>query len=91
MKQASQKTDSTGIEFKNYLDTIKQNNTAEISVKSYSEIGFKIKSILRVCMQAMDIDGTSNIATESDFQNVLQIASDLVPMSEFELLDKLKD
>lgn len=79
------------VELKDWLVSISQSGSdhtnANIEVRDYSDIGFKIKSILAVCMQALEsLDNGSSLADTSDLCNVLQIAYDLIPHSELELL-----
>ena len=73
------------VELKDWLVSISQSGSGHTNANI--DIGFKIKSILAVCMQALEsLDNGSSLADTSDLCNVLQIAYDLIPHSELELL-----
>ena len=83
------------IELKDWLVSVSpsgfSSNITNIGVQNYSDIGFKIKSVLAVCMQALEsLAEGSSTADASDFCNVLQIACDLIPHSELELLTEIR-
>lgn len=85
------------INFKDYFDTLtteKQYNinktTAKVEIYGYTKLGHMIESILNVCRQALEpTDLTSQFANNLDYCNLLELATDLIPHSELELLEKL--
>ena len=63
---------------------------AKVEIYGYNKLGYMIDSILTVCRQALSsTELTNQFATNLDYCNLLELASDLIPHSEMELLDKL--
>lgn len=86
--------DGKEIDLKNWLTTIEaeQSNKrfAKTALDDYSDIGINILSLLAVCRQAIEAQKYGmQIADGLHFGRVLGIVMGLVPLSEFELLDKL--
>lgn len=87
--------DGKEIDLKNWLTTIETERSnkrfAKTALDDYSDIGINILSLLAVCRQAIEAQDVYNmqLAKGLDFSRVLGIAMDLVPLSEFELLDSL--
>lgn len=81
------------IDVNNWLTSLKkskfQKNVIELEVYDYTDLGCKIKSLLSICSFALENQNIENSETGLDFSNVLSIVSDLIPMSELELLDKM--
>lgn len=86
----------TNIDVQNYLTTLTKDKSdvstsAKIEIYGYNKLGYVLQSILNVCRQGLEAENNNlQIAGTLDYCNLLELATDLIPHSEFELLDKLK-
>lgn len=103
-KTTSLKIDNQEINLKNWLVSIKsepnKTDIIEIEMPSYSELGDTLISLISVCQTALTSFNENQDFTESqkekflgssslDLANVLSLAKKLIPVSEFQLLDKM--
>lgn len=94
------------IKLHNYLQSLEPTANgqfeAPIKVDDYTQLGYLINSIIGVCRTALYcIEDNANLppieqthtlgASTLDVANVLRIAQNLLPLSEFEGLDKLRE
>lgn len=99
------KIDNKEINLNNHFKTLGNNSfdndcTAQIKIDGYEHLGNVIYSLIGVCQTALhtlkDYDGTEaekeQIFGSSSFSiiEVLEIAKNILPMSEFELLEKIR-
>lgn len=83
------------IDFQSYFTTLtKEKNDVSTSVKieiyGYNKLGYVLESILNVCRQGLEAERNDlQIAQTLDYCNLLELATDLIPHDEFQLLDKL--
>lgn len=61
----------------------------KLEFTGYSELGFCINSILTVCRQAMQTELSDQFADNYDYSRMLELAQNLMPFPELELLDDL--
>lgn len=84
------------IDLQNYFTTLTKDKTdistsAKINIYGYNKLGYVLQSILNVCRQGLEAERNDmQIAETLDYCNLLELATDLIPHSEFELLDRLK-
>ncbi len=78
-----------------YFTTLTKNRTdistsAKINIYGYNKLGYVLESILNVCRQGLEAERNDlQIAQTLDYCNLLELATDLIPHDEFQLLDKL--
>ncbi|BFM44264.1 hypothetical protein CFS9_29050 [Flavobacterium sp. CFS9] len=60
--------------------------TSHLKIASYNELNLTISSLLRTCIQTLKNDPSE---TDIDIINLLEIALQLLPTDEMELLDEL--
>lgn len=84
------------IDLQSYFTTLTKDKTdistsAKINIYGYNKLGYVLQSILNVCRQGLEAERNDmQIAETLDYCNLLELATDLIPHSEFELLDRLK-
>ena len=61
----------------------------KLEFEGYSDLGLCINSILTVCRQAMEKDLSDQFADNFDYSRLLELAQNLIPFPELELLDDL--
>jgi len=105
MQKTALKIDNKEIDFNNHFTTLKNNSfdndcTAIIKLSGYEHLGTLIYSLIGVCQTALhtlkDIDGTEaekeQIFGSSSFAiiEVLEVAKNILPVEELELLEKIR-
>lgn len=104
--QTSQKTNCSQIDFAKNLTTLTSNFndsdcTAKIKFSGYSDLGYKIFSLIGICQTALNSFDTNSDFTELDKENclgisskgivdILEITKQLLPFPEFELLEQIR-
>jgi hypothetical protein len=84
-----------------YIATDEPNFKTELQIEDYSDLGFTISSLIGVCQVAIKQFAENEDLTEFEKEKhlgasslsiikVLDIAKNLIPFAEFELLTKLK-
>lgn len=102
MKKTSHQINLDNIDPKDFLTTLDNENKIRIEIADYSELSFLISSLIGVCQttlmcfndnqisdefQKQEILGSSSL----DVSNVLSLVKKLIPASEMNLLDIVKD
>jgi len=83
------------IDLQHYFTTLTKDKTnistsAKINIYGYNKLGYVLESILNVCRQGLEAERNDiQIAGTLDYCNLLELATDLIPHDEFQLLDKL--
>lgn len=105
MRTTTLKIDNKEIDFTNHFKTLQNNNfdddcTAKIKIGGYEHLGNIIYSLIGVCQTALhtlkDSDGTEaekeRIFGASSFSiiEVLEVAKNILPMDELELIEKIR-
>lgn len=84
------------IDLKGYFETLQKEKNPHLIGKKYfklefldySELGYLSSAILRVCRQALE-NGNGQLANGLDYSRLLELAINLIPHTELELLTKL--
>ncbi len=84
------------INLNEYFETLKIEKHPELPKKkyfkleflNYSELGYLSSAILSVCRQALE-NKNDQLADNSDYSQLLELAINLIPHTELELLTKL--
>ena len=91
-KETAVIVDGKPLKVENWFTTLQKapngNYTVPIEVLGYSELGFLLSSILAVCSQATR--NPNNFLSELDLSRLLDLAQNLIPYAELELLDRIK-
>jgi len=70
-------------------------NAAQLPMKDYRDLLFKIESLLNVCILALDNENAANHShipqPDVNVQAVLEMAAQLLPLAEAEFLDGVQD
>lgn len=83
------------IDAKGYFNTLEKVGNKEVSrlyarieILNYSELGYMLNSLLSVTRQALESE-ISEVADKLDLSRVLEIATNLIPFAELELLSEI--
>lgn len=84
------------IDIKGYFETLQKEKTPHLVDKKYfklefsdySELGYLSSAILSVCRQALE-NGNDQLANGLDYSRLLELAINLIPHAELDLLTRL--
>ncbi|WP_028123268.1 hypothetical protein [Epilithonimonas tenax] len=104
--QTSQKTNCSQIDFATNLTSLTSNSndsdcTAKIKFSGYTDLGYKIFSLIGICQTALNSFDTNSEFTELEKENclgisskgivdILEITKQLLPLPEFELMEQIR-
>ena len=83
-------------EAKNYLEAIKKNKHGKycltVEMESYTDLGCLLSALVHISQEAIFLkEEKVEESIRVDIYNLLDFVNKLIPFSELELLDKIKD